>query len=388
MQQFDSFLQGIAAVDSELARILPERDSLRPAIDRLDKITSRDLLVKESLEERRMWQDVGLFYYKSAGRLYDAIAVFSRLYERICEEQQQNSIWLPKGMPLVWIADCHNDLGHQVLSARYLLLTAASDAIRDRGVINPNGGVYFRAVWHRGWTGEDLRTFYSHCFTAFSKDDALCSYPEHILSKVAIPFVMPYATTSELDIYEVNKAYASKILDLVKRKREAGHDVDGKDLERLATYLLGAIPGFEVRSAFRAGDTEYDGIVRNTGPKYDFRADLGFYLLVECKDWKEPVGVPEVSQFINKLVLQDCRGGILFSALGITGDGRNRDAELQLLKAHYRAGKVIIVLSQEDFRSAASGKNLVSMLRDKYESVRFDIERPSASRPRRMQRTE
>jgi len=71
--------------------------------------------------------------------------------------------------------------------------------------------------------------------------------------------------------------------------------------ERLAGYFLSRIPGFDARRSFQSGDAQYDGFVRNTGPKYDFRADLGFYLLVECKDWKKPVGVPQVSQFINKL---------------------------------------------------------------------------------------
>jgi hypothetical protein len=182
---------------------------------------------------------------------------------------------------------------------------------------------------------------------------------------------MPYAAPAELDIYELNKAYANKLMELMKAPSAR---VTGKDLEKLASYFLGSIPGFEVRSDLRAEDTQYDGLVRNTGPKFDFRTDLGFHLLVECKQWSEAVGVAEVSQFINKLVLQDCRGGFLFSSRGITGEGKIRDAELQILKAHYRAGKVILVLNEHDFESVSAGKNLVLVLREKYEELRFDVE--------------
>lgn len=361
----------MCALDEPLAELLPERASLRPALDHLDRNTDAALLLKESTEERRLWQDAGL-YYLYCERPYDAIAVFSRLYERLCEEQTRQADWLAKGMPLVWISECHKALGNLGLSTRYLLLTAVSDAVRDKGGLNPNSGVYFRARWHRGWTDEDLQAFYRDCVQAFDARDPLCAFPEHILSRVKIPFTLPYARPAELDIYEVNRMYAGKLLARIDEKLGKP---DGKDLEELAGYLLGSIPGFEVRSDVRTDDAQYDALIRNRGPKYDFRADLGYYALVECKDWSKPVGVPEVSQFINKLVLQDCRGGILFSSQGITGEGKNKDAELQLLKAHYRAGKIIMVMDKGDFLQATKGGNLVLLLQRKYEGMRFDIER-------------
>jgi len=63
----------------------------------------------------------------------------------------------------------------------------------------------------------------------------------------------------------------------------------------------------------------------------------------------------------------------LFSSQGITGEGDTRNAALQLLKAHYRAGKIILVLNEDDFNQVASGTNQIVMLRKKYEEVRFDI---------------
>jgi hypothetical protein len=190
---------------------------------------------------------------------------------------------------------------------------------------------------------------------------------------VRLDFSIPYAAQSELDLYEVNRLYASQLLESTTRKRESGERVDGKELELLASYLLSCVPGFDVRSNVRTEGPQYDAIIRNRGPKSDYRADLGFYLLVECKDWNKPVSVGDVSQFIHKLVMQDCRGGILFSSSGITGEDENRYAKLEVLKAHYRAGRIVMVLNQDDFRLAATGDNLVSLLRDKYEQIRFDI---------------
>jgi len=44
---------------------------------------------------------------------------------------------------------------------------------------------------------------------------------------------------------------------------------------------------------------------------------LDTYIPIECKDWREPVGAPEVTQFISKLSLFKCNTGILLSKEGI-----------------------------------------------------------------------
>ena len=246
------------------------------------------------------------------------------------------------------------------------------------GRLNPNAGVCFRAL-QRGWEDAALKGFYAECFASLHRHESrnpLACFPEFIIADVDVPFLMPYPTISELDVYEINRTYAAKILQSMEG---IGGEVDGKDLEGLPGYFLNAVPGFEVRSRTRTADTEYDGIVRNHGQKQDFRAELGFYLIVECKQWKKTIGVPEVSQFINKLLLQDCCTGILFSSRGISGERDNRYARLQVLKAHYRAGRVILVLDKSDFEEVAGGANLISVLRRKYEELRFDI--PERSPP-------
>jgi Restriction endonuclease len=368
IQASNPWIETIRSRDTTLAGILTSLDSLGCVLEHLDKTNNEDLLAQQAEGVHNPWDSAGSFYFYT-DRTLDAAVVFRRLYERLCICQRERKTWVAKGLPLERIAECHERLGHHALSARYLLLTAVSDAIRDGGRLERSSAVFLKGL-QRGWDAGTLSTFCADCNASYDPNDPLSGFPEHLLSRVNVPFSISSFAPSELDIYEINTVYASAIMEAMNSK---SGDKTGKALERLATYVLGSIPGFDMVHGVISRDSQYDGIIRNVGPKYDFRSDLGFYLLVECKDWDKPIGVPQVSHFINKLVLQQCRGGILFSSQGITGGGSMRDAELQLLKAHYGAGKVILVLGEQDFNQIANGANLITMLRDKYEQVRFDI---------------
>ena len=370
-------LRAVEDLDSELAKILPERDSLPAALQRLVTITPEELLVEEAFERRRLWQDSGL-YYMQVGRLREAIGLFSRLHEKICELAVAKEDWLPRGMPLVWVSDCYRQLGCPHLAFRYLLLSGVSDAVRDQGRLNPNAGFYWRAHWQEGLSDYAMRKFYSDSFKEFQVGSRYRFFPEHMLSKVDRALIYPYPSEKELDIYAINSYYARTCLANIDAAHGAGERVNGKELEALSGYLLGCVPGFEVEMDITTGESQLDGIIRNRGPRYDFRQDFGTYIVVECKDWSKRVGSKEVGWLVNKLLTQECKAGILFSCEGITGgrstaDQDTRHAALTLLKAYQRAGKIILVLDRGDLEVAAGGDNLVRILRDKYEEVRFDI---------------
>ncbi len=358
--------------DTELQELLRKRDSLLPVLKYLEANIRGEILIAESREEKRVWQDVGLWYMKHQ-RFHEAISLFLRLYELICEAQARRKTWLRKGMPLVWMSECHRLLGHLWSSDMYLVLTAIADAIDSRGKINPDSGVYFRALWQRGWTEEELDRFFAAVFRQYKADNPLCAFPEYFLHKIKVPFVLSYAMPSELDVFEVNRSFSLAIIQQMDQKRFRNRRIDGLDLEMLAAYLLGRIPGFEVRSNVISRGPQYDGVIRNKGAKFDFRSDLGLYLLLECKDWNKPIGVSAVSAFANKLVMQDVRCGILFSSGGITGAAEYRDARLEVLKANYRAGKIVLILDKNDFQEATRGRNLIAILQKKYEQLKFDL---------------
>lgn len=365
-----------AQTAADLQQLLPKRDSLREALAFLESVTTDDLLIEEANETSRLWQNSGL-YYAQETRFLEAIELFSRLNEKICEARVKLQEWLPSGMPLVWMSDFYRRLNCPQLAYRYLLLSGISDAIRENGRVDPNKGFYWRARWLERLSDEQIEKFYADSFTEYQKSGECRFFPEFVLAKVGRQITSPFPSSAELDIFAVNRAYAKALLAKVEQRPEKL--VDGKDLEALAGYLLGCIPGFEVDMNLVTGDSQVDALVRNRGPRYDFREDLGTYFLIECKDWSKPVGSQEVGWFVNKLLTQECKAGILFSSQGISGEDNSRSdvryAALTLLKAYQRAGRIVIVLSEDDFRAAARGESLIRLLQTAYEEVRFDIRR-------------
>jgi hypothetical protein len=377
MAQPDERLKAVSDIDEQLATILPGRDSLPRALDRLGYVTTEDSLLDEAFERKRLWQESGLFYAHS-GRLTEAIQLFSVLHEKLSSLRLAKREWLPCGMPLVWISDYYRTLGCPHLAFKYLILSGISDAIRDGGTVNADAGFYWRARWQEGLSDPQIKQIYANAFTEFQKDEKYRFFPEFIMARIAGILVAPYPSIVELDRYSLNHVYAQTILANISTAEGARSPVDGKDLEALAEYLLGCIPGFEVIMNLATGDSQVDALVRNRGPRYDFREALGSYMVVECKDWSKPVSSKEVGWFVNKLLTQECRAGILFSSEGITGDamkgGDVRYAALTLLKAYQRAGTIVMVLNRTDFQKAASeGANLIRLLQTSYEQVRFDI---------------
>ena len=113
------------------------------------------------------------------------------------------------------------------------------------------------------------------------------------------------------------------------------------------------------------------------GLDVDFRSELGRYFVCECKDWASPADFTTMAKFCRVLDSTKSRFGLLFSSSGITGGGKTVFAEREQLKVFHDRGIVIVVLDREDVQAVAGGKNLISLLRDRYEAVRLDIRAPS-----------
>jgi hypothetical protein len=107
----------------------------------------------------------------------------------------------------------------------------------------------------------------------------------------------------------------------------------------------------------------------------DFRAELGRYLICECKDWARPADFTTVAKFCRILDSTKCRGGILFSQIGISGSGTTEDAAREQLKVFHDRDLAILVIDCSDLEALAKGGNLIVMLRNKYEQVRLDLDK-------------
>jgi hypothetical protein len=105
----------------------------------------------------------------------------------------------------------------------------------------------------------------------------------------------------------------------------------------------------------------------------DFRSELGRYFVCECKDWEAPADYSTMAKFCRVLDSTKARFGILFTKNGITGTQRTTDAAREQLKIYQDRGIVIVTIDQTGLSAIASGGNLVSLLRDQYETVRLDL---------------
>jgi hypothetical protein len=348
-------------------KVIATRNGGALALDVLPKMFTPNDVAYVGLGQM-LWQETGLRLI-AHGRTHEALPVFYKLYDHMLSYQDSTGNHIHKGMPLVWMSDCHYRLGHPALGKRYLMLTACEDAIRDQGTIPPEtSGVYFRLVWERGLPDRQLQRYADEIWKHFQKSPQFERYPESILLELDQQWMTEYPSAEEGAYYIINSRYVKTLLC----KLGAG---DGLALERLAQYLLSSMPGCRTYRRKRTRSTDYDVICTLEGLSLDFRSELGRYFLCECKDWAKPVDFNAFTKFAGVLRSAKCKFGVLFSDRGITGQGRTSDAEREQLKIHQEAGTVVVVVSRADLDRVADGENFITMLRTKYEEIRLDLRR-------------
>lgn len=354
----------------DLAELLPLRDGAARLVEKLPEVypakSIADRADKQKPQAVRLWELVGL-YYRNRNRVYDAIPIFRALYLQMLRYQRENNTRCHKGMPLVWISDCYQRLRYPVLTKRYLMLTLIEDAISSKGIVSPEEtGVYFRLVWGHGLADTALAEYALQAYDHFNSSVCDAMYPEWVLQEFDSKWMVEYPAPQEGAIYDVNPLYAKHLISSLG-------DKTGKTLERLAEYILSCMPGCRTMRRAKTKSTDYDIVCSMEGFEVDFRSEFGRYFLCECKDWDKPADYTTMAKLCRVLDSVKCRFGILFSSDGVSGANETTDAEREQLKIFQDRGMVIVVIDRDDLEEVADGKNLMSMLRSKYEEVRLDI---------------
>lgn len=317
-------------------------------------------------DPQRVWELCGLYYFNTL-RVQECLAIFHSLYSHMLVYQEQKRRYAHKGMPLVWISDCYERLNCPVLSKRYLMLTTCEDAIAHKGTVPAETtGVYFRLVLKYGISNDEISRYAAEVWTLFKRKRSEALFPEWILQQLDQRWMTEYPSLHEAAMYVITPHYVRHLLSCIGGG-------DGKALEQLGRYLLGSIPGCRASKAKPSHSTDYDILCTLEGTDIDFRSELGRYFICECKDWKRAANVTAFAKFCYVLHSTKCRFGILFSKRGITGSGRTRDAEREQLKVFQDLGMAVVVVSLSDLERLASGANFITMLREKYETRRFDL---------------
>lgn len=319
----------------------------------------------------RQWEFVGNVL-RAVQRYYDALTVYSRLYEHILAAQDNrlttNDSRVPrihKGQPLLWMHECFVALGFDSIAKRYLMLTLCEDAIQFEGCIDPaRSGLYFRAVW-RGIPEVEIRRYATRIFELYQADPKMCRYPEWILQNLGIDWMDGSPSPAESWIYIANRAYFRHLLSMLPDPR-------GKIWEIVCEYALSCIPGCRTQRNIRAEAGEYDVVCSISGQEMDFRAELGRYFVCECKDRRRRATFTEMAKFCRVLDATKSKFGILFSVHRITGEKpRAREAAVEQMRVYFDRGIVVVCIDIDDIKELERGENFIRMLRERFEAVRL-----------------
>lgn len=321
--------------------------------------------VATASDERRAWELCGIRYMND-GRTWEALGVFETLYDQMHLYQKKSGKRCHKGVPLFWMHDCHDRFGNAVLAKRYLMMTLCEDAITHKGIVAvQQTGAYHRSVW-MGMPHERFSNYAAEFWRLFQRNRREGKFPEWLLQKVDQDWMVEKPSPKETTLCPVNRSYIEFLLDGLGKTK-------GNSLEILALYLVGAMPGCRAMLRHRSKSTDYDVVGVVEGEFADFRSEIGRYFLCECKDWKSPANFAACAKFCRVLDSTKCRFGILFSKKGVTGQGKTHDAERELLKVFHDRGIVIVVVNEADLKRVVEGASFSTMLRSKYEQVRFDL---------------
>jgi hypothetical protein len=121
----------------------------------------------------------------------------------------------------------------------------------------------------------------------------------------------------------------------------------GKALENMICYLFGLVPGVTItqRNVMTPFNTEeIDVALWNDQHARGFRF-LPNIILIEAKNWSNPVSSMEVSRFDTKLRNRGLDFGILISPRGVTGDATQLTAAHQVIAQALPQKRKLIVLT-------------------------------------------
>jgi len=141
----------------------------------------------------------------------------------------------------------------------------------------------------------------------------------------------------------------------------------GRALEDLICYVMALVPGVAIthRNELNAFETEeIDVALWNDG------AGGGLFflpniILVECKNWSNPVGSAEVNWFDAKLRNRGLPFGILVATRGITGQAADLTAAHAVVAAALREGRRLVVLTTDELVATTRTEDLVLLIKRK-----------------------
>lgn len=141
----------------------------------------------------------------------------------------------------------------------------------------------------------------------------------------------------------------------------------GRALEDLVCYVFNKVPGIKVtkRDQLNAfASEEIDVAFWNDRHPRGFPF-LPYIVLVECKNWSQPVGAEEVSWFDTKLRNRGLTFGMLLAANGITGEPDKKTHAHQIICGALAQGRQIVIFERAEIVRLRDTNELVVRIKEK-----------------------
>lgn len=145
------------------------------------------------------------------------------------------------------------------------------------------------------------------------------------------------------------------------------NQIKGKAFEDLACYLFETIPGVSiaVRNQMNAyNNEEIDVAIWNDKSRYGLNF-LPNIVLIECKNWSNPVSSIEVNWFCQKIASRGLDFGILIANNGITGNANDLNAAHNTIAFHLAQKRKIIVITREEIDALTNTGEMVNLIKQK-----------------------
>ncbi len=356
-------MKSLDELNAEIGRLINAND-YEAVNTLLSKATGVNKLIHPSEPNINFWNSVG-FYYLQKGMFQQAADLYMTLYHTQLREQQKG--------PRVHKGTALHNLGIAILSLQrrpeaqnYITLAYIEDCITvGKNAVEKLG---YKTLRNEFNIQEEILDGIHSCAISSNVFDEYPPVDPNIVLKV-------FQENQETWIRQARDSAFINLnfdfyRDLLEKTKSAGTNDEKKNtLETLAETLFASIKDFTVLPSVRTSKAEIDRIIRNYSD-HPLLRDLGRYILIECKNWTDPVGAPVLRDFKAKVEDHRCYSGILLSRHGITGEGV-KDAKGEIRDAYKVRGISIIVITESDLEEIANGKNPISILEKKYEEVKF-----------------
>lgn len=158
---------------------------------------------------------------------------------------------------------------------------------------------------------------------------------------------------SQVRSFPICKVYYDILLNSINAHNIKNNNKKGKALERLASYLFMLIPGCIPKNNVMDIDNthEIDLLILNRHPISNLATELfGRHIIIECKNWKKPVPVEQVSYLLQKVHLMHGSFGVLFAPSNVTGTPKGKSARQLIRRAFHEDHILCVVISLTDLK--------------------------------------